>query len=71
MMKEMKRLIRDHRGVGPVISTVILVVLSLVLVVAVVLWLSDLVSAFTKFEKFETVMHALLFKNWYKRQTYN
>jgi len=46
-------LLKDKRGISPVITTVILVAVGIALAVAIGLWMSGLVSTFTRFEKLE------------------
>jgi len=50
-MKE--KVIRDKRGISPVITTVILVAVGIAIAVAVALWMSGLVGLFTRFEQLE------------------
>jgi|GEM_PF-2672667 FlaG/FlaF family flagellin (archaellin) len=50
MQKKLKNLIDDKRGISSIIATVVLVAVSLVVVVAVAFWLSELVVAFTKLD---------------------
>ena len=47
------KLLKDKRGISPVITTVILVAVGIALAVAIGLWMSGLVSTFTRFEKLE------------------
>ena len=49
----MRRLLKDKRGISPVITTVILVAVGIALAVAIGLWMSGLVATFTRFEKLE------------------
>ncbi|MEM0172176.1 MAG: archaellin/type IV pilin N-terminal domain-containing protein [Thermoproteota archaeon] len=46
-------MLKDKRGISPVITTVILVAVGIALAVAIGLWMSGLVSTFTRFEKLE------------------
>jgi flagellin-like protein len=47
------KLLKDKRGISPVITTVILVAVGIALAVAIGLWMSGLVATFTRFEKLE------------------
>jgi flagellin-like protein len=47
------KLLKDKKGISPVITTVILVAVGIALAVAIGLWMSGLVSTFTRFEKLE------------------
>jgi flagellin-like protein len=49
----LRRLLKDKRGISPVITTVILVAVGIALAVAIGLWMSGLVATFTRFEKLE------------------
>jgi flagellin-like protein len=48
-----KNLLKDRRGISPVITTVILVAVGIAIAVAIALWMSGLVGLFTRFEKIE------------------
>ena len=48
-----QKLVRDKRGISPVITTVILVAVGIAIAVAVALWMSGLVGLFTRFEQLE------------------
>jgi flagellin-like protein len=48
-----KKLLKDRRGISPVITTVILVAVGIAIAVAIALWMSGLVGLFTRFEKIE------------------
>jgi flagellin-like protein len=50
MQKKLKNLIDDKRGISSIIATVVLVAVSLVVVVAVAFWLSELVVAFIRLD---------------------
>jgi flagellin-like protein len=47
------KLLKDKKGISPVITTVILVAVGIALAVAIGLWMSGLVATFTRFEKLE------------------
>jgi flagellin-like protein len=49
----LRKLLKDKRGISPVITTVILVAVGIALAVAIGLWMSGLVATFTRFEKLE------------------
>ncbi|MEM3636890.1 MAG: archaellin/type IV pilin N-terminal domain-containing protein [Thermoproteota archaeon] len=51
--RSIRTLLKDKRGISPVITTVILVAVGIALAVAIGLWMSGLVSTFTRFEKLE------------------
>jgi hypothetical protein len=44
---------KDKRGISPVITTVIIVAVGIAIAIAVALWMSGLISIFTRFEKIE------------------
>jgi len=48
-----QKLMRDRKGISPVITTVILVAVGIAIAVAVALWMSGLVGLFTRFEQLE------------------
>ena len=48
-----KNLLKDRRGISPVITTVILVAVGIAIAVAIALRMSGLVGLFTRFEKIE------------------
>jgi flagellin-like protein len=48
-----KNLLKDRRGISPVITTVILVAVGIAIAVAIALWMSGLVGLFTRFERIE------------------
>jgi flagellin-like protein len=55
------KLLKDKKGISPVITTVILVAVGIALAVAIGLWMSGLVATFTRFEKLEvTSQYAVL-----------
>jgi FlaG/FlaF family flagellin (archaellin) len=47
------KLLKDKKGISPVITTVILGAVGIALAVAIGLWMSGLVATFTRFEKLE------------------
>jgi len=48
-----KRLLRNKRGISPVIATVIIVAVTIAVAIAVAFWMGGLTSIFTRFEKLE------------------
>jgi len=53
MKKGEKGLLRDKRGISPVIATVILVAVTIVVAVAVAYWMGGIASLYTRYEKLE------------------
>ncbi len=53
MKKGEKRLLRDKRGISPVVATVILVSVTIVVAVAVAYWMGGIAGLYTRFEKLE------------------
>ncbi|MEM2246838.1 MAG: DUF4352 domain-containing protein [Thermoproteota archaeon] len=47
------RLLKDRRGISPVITTVIIVAVGITIAIAVALWMTGLVGAFMGYEKVE------------------
>jgi len=47
------RLLRDKRGISPVVATVILVAVTIVVAVAVAYWMGGIAGLYTRFEKME------------------
>ena len=56
----MKKLIGDQRGISSIITTVVLVAVSLVVVVAVAFWLSELVVAFTRLDVISKIFSLIM-----------
>ena len=48
-----RQMLKDRRGISPVITTVILVAVGIAIAVAISLWMSGLVGLFTRFEQLE------------------
>jgi len=48
-----KRLLKNKRGISPVIATVIIVAVTIAVAIAVAFWMGGLTSIFTRFEKLE------------------
>ncbi|MEM0328640.1 MAG: archaellin/type IV pilin N-terminal domain-containing protein [Thermoproteota archaeon] len=57
--RSIRTMLKDKRGISPVITTVILVAVGIALAVAIGLWMSGLVSTFTRFEKLEVSAYAI------------
>jgi flagellin-like protein len=49
----MKRILKDRKGISPVIATVIIVAVTIAVAIAVAFWMGGLTSIFTRFEKLE------------------
>jgi len=49
----MKRMLKDNKGISPVIATVIIVAVTIAVAIAVAFWMGGLVNIFTRFEKLE------------------
>ncbi|MEM2940151.1 MAG: DUF4352 domain-containing protein [Thermoproteota archaeon] len=47
------RILKDRRGISPVITTVIIVAVGITIAIAVALWMTGLVGAFMGYEKIE------------------
>jgi flagellin-like protein len=47
------RLLKDKRGISPVIATVIIVAVTIAVAIAVAFWMGGLTTIFTRFEKLE------------------
>jgi flagellin-like protein len=47
------KLLKNKRGISPVIATVIIVAVTIAVAIAVAFWMSGLVNIFTRFEKLE------------------
>jgi len=53
MKKVENRLLRDKRGISPVVATVILVAVTIVVAVAVAYWMGGIAGLYTRFERLE------------------
>jgi len=53
MTKGKNGLLRDKRGISPVVATVILVAVTIVVAVAVAYWMGGIAALYTRFEKIE------------------
>ncbi len=48
-----KKLLKNKKGISPVIATVIIVAVAIAIAIAVALWATGLVGTFTRYEKLE------------------
>jgi flagellin-like protein len=49
----MERVLKDRKGISPVIATVIIVAVTIAVAIAVAFWMGGLTTIFTRFEKLE------------------
>jgi len=68
MTKGKNGLLRDKRGISPVVATVILVAVTIVVAVAVAYWMGGIAALYTRFEKLEITSayasYSATYTNW-------